>query len=122
MWQQGEKYTFTLSTWFFFFASNTLMKKKIHWYSGIGCNRNPQDQYAIDEYVTLSCPCLRFFFYLQVGHRWSSRLWRVLVVPGLQWVLWLSSTGYEQAPAGVPHFEDGYLEPSSIITRRDPNI
>lgn len=28
MWQQGEKYTFTLSTWFFFFASNTLMEKK----------------------------------------------------------------------------------------------
>lgn len=45
------------------------------------------------------------------------------MVPGLQWVPWFSSTGYKQAPAGVPHFEDGYPEPSCIShAQRDPNI
>ena len=38
----------------------------------------------------------------------------VLVVPGLQWNMWFSSTGCEYAPAGVPLFRDSYLEPGCI--------
>lgn len=103
MWQQGKSVpSLCLPGSFFFFLLNTLMKKKFTDILVLN-QQNPQDQYAIDEYV---CSIVLVSGSSSISSGWVLRpldsrgsWWSWAIVGSM-----VSSTGYEQAPARVSSF------------------